>query len=140
MAVEGKVAAVLNERDLVINKGSDAGVKDGMKFKVIVPEVTVADPDTGEVLGTIAKEKIRVKVVEVHPKFSVGKTYETYVVNVGGSGSDFIDRFVIGTLPRREVTRVRTLRSDDSTSLAPLDERSSFVKVGDPVIEVKDDL
>lgn len=140
MAVKGKVAAILNERDLVINKGSDAGVKDSMKFKVVVPEVTVTDPDTGEILGTVAKEKIRVKVVEVHPKFSVGKTYETYVVNVGGLAADSFEALRFRFLPRREVTRVRTLRSDDSTSLAPMVEGSSFVKVGDPVIEVEDNL
>ena len=35
MAIEGKVATILNERDLVINKGSSSGVAEGMKFGVM---------------------------------------------------------------------------------------------------------
>jgi hypothetical protein len=138
MAIEGKVAAILNERDLIINRGSDADVKEGMKFKVTGEEKPITDPDTGEILGNLPLEKIRVKIVEVQTKYSVGKTYQTYVVNIGGNGPDF-SSLLRSLSPRHEVTRVRTLRYDDSIALAPLDEASSFVKVGDPVIQVEDE-
>ena len=46
MAIEGKVAAILNERDLVINRGSDSGVQEGMRFGVVEKDVPIVDPDT----------------------------------------------------------------------------------------------
>ena len=47
MLIEGKVAAIVNERELAINRGADVGVKEGMIFKVVEPELDVTDPDTG---------------------------------------------------------------------------------------------
>lgn len=138
MAIEGKVAAILNERELVINRGADAGVKQDMRFKVMEPGVDIKDPDTGEPLGTIQREKIRVEVVEVHPKYSVGRTYETYVISVAGIGSDVVDAITRWSpLLGREVTRVRTLRTEQATSKASND-KSCFVEVGDQVVQVVD--
>ena len=34
MTIEGKVAKILNSREIAINKGSEDGVKTGMKFNV----------------------------------------------------------------------------------------------------------
>lgn len=140
MAIEGKVAAILNERDLVVNKGSESGVREGMTFKVTEPDLSLKDPDTGESLGILAREKIRIKIVEVKPKYAIGKTYETYSVNVGGTGA----RFGFGPLtlpaPPLYVTKVRTLRIDDSISMAPMNEEESSVKVGDPVEQVENEI
>ncbi len=85
MAIEGKVAAVLNDRELVINKGESSGVKPGMIFGV-PEEREIQDPDTKEELGSVEIIKIRVKVVDVKPKMSICRTYETYHFNLGGSG------------------------------------------------------
>lgn len=130
MPIEGKVAAIVNERDLVINRGSDAGVEEGMKFGVIEGEVPVKDPDTGEILVKLKREKIRVKIVEVHSKYSIGKTYQTYRVNVGGYGSIF-DFNRLAT-PRQEVTRVRTIRTSSQ-----VDQAAVPVDIGDMVVEVE---
>lgn len=140
MAIEGKVAAILNERDLIVNKGSSSGVKEGMKFKVIGDEMPITDPDTGEVLGYLPREKIRVRIVEVHPKFSIGKTYQTYIAYEGlERGPLGIPLMTSLLTPRKEVTRVPTLRTDNALRLDPMDEESSFVKIGDPVVEAEDD-
>ena len=56
--IVGKVAAVLNERKVVINKGSDDGVTHRARFKV-VEEVEIVDPDTHEILGATPREVIR---------------------------------------------------------------------------------
>lgn len=140
MPIEGKVAAILNERDLVLNKGSESGVTEGMKFKVTKPVLQVKDPDTDDDLGTVAREKIRVRIVEVEPKFSIGKTYETYVVNVGEGAASMLMVAFGRTAPRQEVTRVRTLRIDDSVRLAPMGEGDSFVEVGDQVVQLEDEI
>lgn len=142
MGIECKVATVINERELVINRGSDDGIDEGMKFKILGSEAEITDPDTGISLGSLTREKIRIQIAEVQPKYSVGRTYQTYVVNVGGSGMGGIGALATlaaGMGPRREVTRVRTLRYKDDASLVPLSEEDSFVKVGDIAIQVNDD-
>jgi hypothetical protein len=133
MPITGRVADILNERELVINRGSEAGVKEGTRFKITEPERTVTDPDTGEPLGNFSREKIRVKVVELHPKYSIGMTYQTFVINVGGQ----LPSLGFGP-PRQEVTRVRTLRVDSTGYPKPLDEASSFVDIGDTAVEVEE--
>ena len=137
MVKEGKVAAILNERELVVNLGAEADVEEGMKFVVMEPGQQIIDPDTQEILGAFSREKIRVEIFDVKPKYSVGRTYQTYIVNVGGAPTTF--SHLLGE-PRREVTRVRTLRTDNTASLEPMDETKSFVKIGDPVVLVEDSL
>lgn len=137
MTLKGKVAAILNERELAVNLGSDSGVEVGMKFKVVEPSRQILDPDTAEILGTFDREKIRVKVVEVTPRYSVGSTYETYQVTVGSGGSPDISHLFGRS---REVTRVRTLRADGGLYLEPMDETKSFVHIGDLAVLVEDGL
>lgn len=132
MAIEGKVAAILNERELIINKGAEAGVKEGMKFKIVEPKVDIKDPDTGEALGTLVHEKIRVGIVEVQPKFSKARTYETFV--------DYIEPPRLPLLPpppMLPVTRVRTLTP---TSFRDFLLSADPVKVGDLVVQVDNNL
>ncbi len=135
----GLVAAILNERELVINIGNEAGVAVGMRFKVLDQEKAVKDPITNEELGTVRREKIRVKVVDVQPKMSVARTYETYQVNIGG-GMPSTDDLLRVFRPPEYITHVRTLRYKDAgIDYTPLDDKSSFVKVGDPVETLEDE-
>ena len=78
MGIEGKIAKILNTRELVINRGADDGVMPDMEFAVMEPQLNIIDPDTQELLGDLEREKIRVRVFETHPKFSLARTYETY--------------------------------------------------------------
>ena len=136
--IKGKVAAILNSRELVINKGDEDGVKDGMKFKILDRIAEIFDPDTKKILGRVQREKIRVKIVEVKEKLSIGRTYETYEENVGGRALDIANIMA----PSRYITKVRTLASSDSNSgvdYGPLGEVNSIVKVGDDVLELLDD-
>jgi len=132
MAIEGKVARILNERDLAINKGSDSGVTTGMTFKVTEPEIAIQDPDTKETLGTLSREKIRVNIVAVEPKYSIGKTYETYVAN------PFQEFLSSSAFPARRV--VRRIKTGYGLEPKTTDESGSFVEVGDPVIQVEDEI
>ena len=78
MGIEGKIAKILNTRELVLNRGSDDGVSVDMEFAVLEPRLSIVDPETQEPLGELEREKIRVRVFETHPKFSLARTYETY--------------------------------------------------------------
>jgi len=69
-AIEGKVAAILNESLLVINVGSAAGVREGMIFAVLAEGQMVKDPDTGEELGRWELPKGHVRVVLAQPRMS----------------------------------------------------------------------
>ena len=60
MAVEGKVAKILGNNEIVINRGRGEGVRQGMLFEIFAPEgEEVWDPDTGETLGTVEDVKRR---------------------------------------------------------------------------------
>jgi hypothetical protein len=135
MVIEGKIASILNERDLVINRGADDGVAEGMRFKVNEPEVRITDPDTGAELGTLEREKIRVKVIEVHPRFSIAKTYETYESYEPSEVSR-----LLSMTSRTTVRRVRKLRFGSGVSTGePIDQAGSSVKIGDPAIEIREE-
>ena len=77
--IRGKVAAVLNSRQLLINRGSDHGVERGMCFSVL-QELNVTDPETGDHLVDIPREVVRVQVIDVHSRYALAHTYETYSV------------------------------------------------------------
>lgn len=72
--LEGKVAKILGNREIVINRGSFQGVRTGMLFEVFSAEgEEVWDPDTGETLGTVEDVKARAEVTEVKERLAVAK-------------------------------------------------------------------
>lgn len=134
--IEGKVASVLNERELAINIGSEHGVTAGMKFKVLADKPTeILDPESGESLGSLDRDKVRVKAVDVQARFSVCRTYKTRYVGGGAFYSAFAN--VLVAQPREVV---ETLKAEDSALPPPLSEEESYVKKGDRVVQLlKDD-
>jgi len=134
--IRGKVARILNSRDLVINVGSRDGVIVGTYFDVLDPKgEDIQDPDTGEVLGSVERPKVRVQVVKVQERLSVASTYKTRQVNVGGQGGDLGGRLAELFMPPKYVTKYETLKTTERT-WEDLDESESYVKIGDPVVQV----
>ncbi len=131
--VIGKVAQVMNERELVINIGARDGVSKGMKFAVLAPTpLIIRDPDTGDELGTVDRPKVRVHATSVREKFTICSTYEIrrtggYLVAVAQLDN------ILG--PVRE--EPKTLRASDSSYPPPLDPEESYVQIGDRVIEIE---
>lgn len=136
--IRGKVARILNTRELVINLGSEGGVTPGMYFDVMDPKGTdIEDPDTGDILGSIERPKVRVKVSRVETRLSIVSTYKSRQVNIGGQGnlnSGFLSQFLE---PPKWVTKYETLKTQEKT-WEDLDEKESYVKIGDPVVQVID--
>ena len=84
--IRGKVARVLNAREIAINVGTENGVTVGMYFDVLDPHYEdIKDPDTGEVLGSFERPKVRVKIIHVQEKSSLATTYRKERVNIGGT-------------------------------------------------------
>ena len=127
--IEGFVAAIVSERELAINIGSNQGVTRGMKFRVLGLPTEIPDPLTGEQLGSVQREKVRVRAEVVEPKFSICKTYRT--ISTGGRlNPGLSDLFE----PARDVPE--TLRGEGSDYVPELSEEESIVKKGDVVEQI----
>lgn len=131
----GAVAAVLNDRELALNIGAEAGVREGMRFQVLEKERLITDPTTREELGRVQREKVKIKVVEVHPRFSVARTFETYPAQPGlATAGLWAARNLAAVIGSEPEIRVRTLRHQDRPSgFSEISESASYVQIGDPV-------
>ena len=130
--IRGKIAKILNSREVALNIGLEGGVAVGMVFEILSSNSqTILDPDTGAVLGSFTSPKTRVKVNRVEDKFSVAGTYRSKRVDVGNPR--------LFSAPVWE-TRYETLKAKGSfeTSYEDLQEQDSYVAIGDPVVQVID--
>jgi hypothetical protein len=73
----GRVAEILNHRELVITLGRGHGIHRGMKFAVLTDPLEVKDPETGDLLDVLEREKIRVEAFDVRDRISVCRTYRS---------------------------------------------------------------
>ena len=125
MSIEGKVAKVLNSRELIVNKGGEDGVRTGMKFHV-QGTIAIVDPDSKEELGQITRPKISVEVIEVEPRFSIARTFETYeAFNPAAHAAS-----LLGTAFQRRPRRIRAGRDNN------FEEEVVSVSVGDQVVQI----
>ena len=96
----------------------------------------ILDPDTGQLLGSVERPKVRVEISKVKKRLSVASTYKKETINVGGAGigagvSSMAQMF----MPAKWETKYETLKTEEKT-WEDLDEEDSFVKIGDPVVQV----
>ncbi|MEV7262154.1 hypothetical protein AB0N38_01225 [Micromonospora aurantiaca] len=130
--VTGRVAQIVSLRDLILNRGSDHGVAEGMIFKVLDGEPgKIEDPETGEVLGEIRRVKVLVKVVDVSARFCVARTFRSRRVNVGGENVGGVSELSKLFQPPKYEWLVETLeRNPKQREIEPA---RALVKIGDPV-------
>ncbi len=131
-----KVAEILTGQELVLSKGSDDGVQVGMRFAVLNRKgAEIKDPDSGEVLGSVELEKTLVKVVRLHRRLSVARTFRQVRSGGGvfGMGTQLAQIF---DTPRRDN---ESLLTDERKLREELDERDSYVKIGDLAVQVVGD-
>ena len=129
--IRGKIARVLNSREVAINKGADDGVKIGMTFKILSTKGSeIKDPDTGEPLGSVDLVKDQRQSNNRARANRCCITFRSRRVNVGGHG------FGIGGMfePPKWETRIETLLIDDA-AIKDLDEEDAIVQTGDPVVQ-----
>jgi len=122
--IYAKVARILNNTDLALNRGAQDGVQEGMKF-AILSDVgqEIRDPDTGEVLDSIQVAKTVVKIIHAAPRSSIGRTFRSH--SSGGILSSF----------GQTTTRHETLASDESRAQQELDPAKAKVQIGDQALE-----
>jgi len=132
--LEGRVASILNARELVINIGADAGVKSGQLFAILAATpIEIRDPSSEKVLDNIDRVKVRVKAHEVRSRITICRTYRMKGggSNIVGMSTD-IAKFLSKSVPE-------TLRVEDSVMPPPLSEEESYVKINDRAVAVDDD-
>lgn len=133
--LRGKVAAILNKRELVVNLGSDDGVQEGMRFVILNSKgVDIRDPDSGAVLGSVEVPKTIVKVVRVDgAHLAVARTFRT-IPGSPGMRTALRSVEILGGRP----ARTETLAIEPGTELrSELPDEESFVKVGDVALETR---
>ena len=130
--IRGKIAKVLNAREAAINIGFNQGIRLGMIFDVVDDKhKDITDPDTNQILGSIERPKMRIKVTHVQENLCVASTLKKRRANVEG-----VEGTLYGALmPQKWITEDEALRKSD-VNLEDLDEERSYVNVGDPVVQV----
>ncbi len=105
----------------------------GMEFDVISDKgEDIRDPDTREILGSVVLAKTRVRITQVEERLAVAST-QSKRINVEGST---LGVFARSLMPTNRVTRHESLKQSDDARWQDLDESESFVKIGDPVVQV----
>lgn len=134
--VEGKVASILNEREVVLTVGEEHGVQIGMQFNILYPGgISIPDPDNpNTIIDSIEWPKTQVKVIQVYPKLAVARTFRT--ITTPSKGSVGFAALAASMSYTPETTTVETLRTDGAFAAKEIDPRDSLVKVGDPVVQV----
>ena len=134
--IRGRVARILNSREVALNVGFDAGVQLGMRFDVLdLTGEDIRDPDSDELLGSLQRAKVQLKVVRVEARLSVASTFRSKKVNIGGAGGHGMLGIQDLFRPEHWITEYETLKAEDHKS-EDLGEQDSFVKIGDPVVQV----
>ena len=129
--ITGKVAEIVSDRELILNRGSDHGVTKGMYFNILDTTTdSIKDPETGEILGGFKRIKISVVAVEVAEKITLAQTFRSKTVNLGGQGVG-LSAFAGAFMEPKYVERVETLKLDPAAP-KPLGASESVVAVGDP--------
>jgi hypothetical protein len=125
LTIEARVARVLNEQEVALTAGSAEGVDVG-DIATIYRSTTVVDPDTEEELGVVRRPSLRLEIVEVQDRLSVGRTFEFVdtdaLTSLSLSLSDPSDRIVrvTGTASERDWRTVFVKRGSDVEITAPI--------------------
>jgi hypothetical protein len=138
--LSGKVAALINERDVAINIGAGSGIMVGDVFSIKSSSpIEITDPDTGELLDSINEEKIQVIVIEIKAKYSICSTFR--VRSRGQKQSLGLDtslsQAVLSYVEQFNVTKRETLKYPLFDKPKPISEEESVVKIGDAAVLVK---
>jgi hypothetical protein len=76
--ITARVIRIISKKQLIINAGSQDGVKRGMKFTIYSPEEVISDPETGEELGVYRAKKVTVEPDIIQERFTLAsQPYES---------------------------------------------------------------
>ena len=140
--IRGKVARVLNGQEIVINAGIVDGVTVGMDFNVMDTNgEDIRDPDTDEVLGSIERPKVKVRVIHAQEKLAVATPPPSK-----GTNTDILAEITTSAIPTLGpvarslivVTPRKPYAGSQKTAKTTHvpDNKDTDVKIGDPVVQI----
>jgi hypothetical protein len=81
--ITGKVAKIVSEDEVVINRGRSDGVEVGMVFAIKDDRLDdITDPDTGESLGSIDRPRMSIEIVRLGERAALGRRYDGSNLNL----------------------------------------------------------
>lgn len=87
-----------------------------MRFDILDPEgENIEDPETGEILGSLKRVKVRVEVIKVQEKLSVASTYKKKRINIGGQSFNISEAFSKPLMPAEWIVKHETLKTKEKT-------------------------
>lgn len=136
---EYRVAKIIDDKNLIITGGYEDGIKVNDKMEIIdkSSDITVKDPDTGEILGTLDATKGEVVVAKVFPHMAIvespkrkvpGLTTATGTLNVGLSVQESLKRMMTEHITQD------ALNVDPEQITGGLPRSSAPIRIGDIVI------
>lgn len=133
--IRGKIIRILDTSTVVINLGASDGVSPDSVFRVLAPPENIVDPDTGDVLGTLALVKVRLKADRVYDRFTVAKSKWTSMETSLGGLLNIPSVESVLTPYQKEVELGRELRVEPSDIQPWRAVSEDTVRIGD-VVEV----
>lgn len=127
--IDGKIAKIVDAYTVVINKGHENGVEEGMRFIIYESGEEIEDPDTHEPLGKLEYVKAKVKVSNVAPKVSTAISDES----IGMASRALVDMYATSIN-----VVARELPLDGQTRLELTKKIIGGVKIGDLVRQILD--
>lgn len=139
VAVAGVVAEVISDQELILNRGSEHGIRPGDYFAILDPRAReVVDPESGRPVGGFKKVKIVVRATDVAPRLTLARTFRTRRVNIGGNGNGLASIISSMGEPPRWVDEVETFTLQPDMP-RPISQEESIIAVGDPFEKVNED-
>ncbi len=117
MAIEGRIAKIISEYEVIINKGHSDGVNESVRFVVYTEVDDVIDPDTGDSLGKWELVKGRLAPTHVQKRMTVCAADATGEAAAGGEpkGSHTLSaEMIAASMPRGGEGRLDVRKSDVS--------------------------
>lgn len=123
--ITAKVASIIDDRRLVLNRGIADGVEVGARFAILSDQIVrIPDPEVpNTIIGTLPIAKTVVKVISVQDHLAVAQTFRT----LKSSG-------ILPNLGPREWND--TIETEESTVLAQVGAAGRSVKMGDSAVEI----
>ncbi len=111
-----RVAKILDEVNLVINRGRQHGTVNGQRFVIFTPGEEVHDPETGQSLGTLELVKGHARVIHVQEKLAILRLERS------GEGRTKTLSEIMATLSGRDETKLPEVAIGDCAR--PVDEET----------------
>lgn len=109
-----KVAKIMSKEQLVINGGTENGVKEGTEFEIYAEGMPIFDPDTNESLGKLEYIKAKVIVIHVFPKMCLCENSEQKFTSMAAAMKELSQEFYSANSPVYEPAELNVNTMDIS--------------------------